>query len=184
MVLKRTINEMSFIWPYEINITNSLSFCVFFVRIHMQSFFSVFILIQLTSYRGTHLTRLGKLTIWHTFIMSNLNYGSLLAFLWWKRNERNWKITKKGRLLDFIQFYMLKSVISDISYKCMNHVFFYIFAMALTHYKYFYVLLALLCLLIENWPYWLIVTYYHFVWLVMRRPLVTTSKCGPWGQPV
>lgn len=149
MIFKRTINEMRLIWPYKIDITNSLLFCAFFIRIHLRSFFfyifhfnpnainfeiiivslfrlfyslsikllvlkkfkkkmleettfsskiySIFSIQKkksiltafiesrkkaslLTSYRGAHLTRLGKLTIYHTFVVSNLNYGLVLAF--------------------------------------------------------------------------------------------------------
>lgn len=124
MVLKRTINEMSFIWPYEINITNSLSFCVFFVRIHMQSFFFSFHFNPIdVIQRGTpdKIRKTDNLAYFY-----NVKFELRVPFGIFVVKEKRKKLEnyKKGKLLDFIQFYMLKSVISDISYKCMNHVFF------------------------------------------------------------
>lgn len=55
------------------------------------------------------------------------------------------------------------------TYQFGKYTVLYVCALALNHYIDLYVLLALLCLRIEKWSFWLTVTYYHSLWLFIKR---------------
>lgn len=78
-------------------------------------------------------------------------------------------VYKKRTIWWFLFTFCKRALPLHMNFSFDRYSVLYVCALALAYYIDLYVLLALLCLRIEKLSFWLIVTYNHSLWLIMKR---------------